>query len=235
MLDTVKIDTISRRVAAALRDEILSGRLGGLRRLSQEELARRFRVSRIPIRDALRILESEGLIDYNPRYGAFVAEMSLQNLEELYDMRLSLEPDNAALATVHMEPRDAEEIEDLLRAMESHRDSPREWFLAHAKFHEAINLLSRRPLVNTLLTNLRKQTERYVRLYQLVEADPLRLHREHEAIFTAATVKHDPSLIQKAVRRHLEMVRDEVIAYLVDQPERKAGDQSDYDLASGAR
>src|SRR5690242_14507051 len=80
-------------IADALREEIQRGTPGPGEALRQEEVAARFSVSRIPVREALRQLEAEGLVVVYPNRGAYVAQLSAQELREITDLRVLLEGD----------------------------------------------------------------------------------------------------------------------------------------------
>ncbi len=91
----------SGRIADALREEILSGALGPGERIRQEEVAERLGGSRLPVREALRILETEGLVEIEPHKGARVPRLDREEVEVLYRMRERLEP----LALLQSMPR----------------------------------------------------------------------------------------------------------------------------------
>ena len=83
--------SVEESVTSALRNGILEGELPPGQRLLQEQLAERFGVSRIPLRDALRRLEVEGLVRIDPRRGAYVAELTVADVREIYELREVLE------------------------------------------------------------------------------------------------------------------------------------------------
>jgi DNA-binding GntR family transcriptional regulator len=205
--------TLAEQVAAHLRDEILSGRLVAGARLSQEALAEQFRVSRVPIRDALRHLQAEGLVISQPRVGTSVADLSTADLEELYDMRLALEPVVARLATPRLRADDLATMRRYLDAMSSSGELSAEWFSAHAEFHRALNTRSGRERMCSLVDSLRAQTERYVRVYRFALERADELGAEHELIYRAAQ-GGDADAVAAAVHEHLALVRDRLIAYL---------------------
>jgi len=205
--------TLAEQIAARLRDDVLSGRLAAGARLSQEALAERFRVSRIPIRDALRQLQSEGLVDGHPRLGTTVAELSAADLEELYDMRLALEPAVARLATPRLRAADLAAMRRHLDIMSSSGELSAEWFSAHAEFHHALNARSGRERMCRLVDSLRGQTERYVRFYQAALEPAGELGAEHELIYRTAS-DGDADAVAAAVDEHLVLVRDRVLDYL---------------------
>jgi DNA-binding GntR family transcriptional regulator len=205
--------TLAEQVAARLSDEILSGRLVAGARLSQEALAEQFRVSRVPIRDALRQLQAEGLVISQPRGGTSVADLSTADLEELYDMRLALEPVVARLATPRVRAEDLATMRRCLDVMRSSGELSAEWFSAHAEFHRALNTRSGRERMSSLVDSLRAQTERYVRVYRFALERADELGAEHELIYRAAK-GGDADAVAAAVHEHLALVRDRLMAYL---------------------
>jgi len=80
-------------IAAGLREAILSGRFGPGERLDLDRIAEEFDVSRTPVREALRELESEGFVEIRPHCGVFVAKPSIQDVREIYEIRRLLEPE----------------------------------------------------------------------------------------------------------------------------------------------
>jgi DNA-binding GntR family transcriptional regulator len=205
--------TLAEQIAVRLRGDVLAGRLAGGARLSQERLAEQFRVSRVPIRDALRQLQAEGLVVSHARLGTSVAELSTADLEELYDMRLALEPVVARMATARLRAADLAEMRRHLDVMSSSGELSAEWFSAHAKFHHVLNARSGRERMCRLVDNLRVQTERYVRVYRFAVERAGELGAEHELIYRAAQ-GGDGDAVAAAVGEHLVLVRDRVLDYL---------------------
>jgi DNA-binding GntR family transcriptional regulator len=209
----IETRTLAEQIAARVRDDVLSGQLPAGRRLSQEALAAQYAVSRVPVRDALRMLHAEGLISTHPRFGTRVAPLSAPDLEELYEMRLALEPLVSRLATAHMRSRDADEMERQLATMAASSHDSRSWFIAHAAFHRALNERSGRERICAVVDNLRAQTERYIRVYQMLEWPATELQHEHELIL-AAVRQGDPEKVAAVVCEHLAIVRDRMLDYL---------------------
>lgn len=205
--------TLAEQIAARLRDDVLAGRLAAGERLSQERLAEHFSVSRVPIRDALRHLQSEGLVVSHPRLGTTVAELSAADLEELYDMRLALEPALSRLATPSLRDPDIAAMRRHLDVMTSAEELSAQWFSAHADFHHALNAPAGRERMCLLVDNLRAQTERYLRVYRSAIDRADELGAEHELIHAAAE-SGDAEAVAAAVHEHLVLVRDRVLAYL---------------------
>lgn len=110
-------ETLAERAHIALRTAILSGRFKRDERLIQEDLANELGVSRIPIRDALRALEAEGLLRMDERGGHFVVGMDPEDTREIYELRLLLEPQAAAAALPRISDADREELFEIADAM----------------------------------------------------------------------------------------------------------------------
>lgn len=109
---------LSRTVADWLARRIIAGEEPPGSRLTETKLAELAGVSRSPVREALRILAGEGLVELVPRIGAQVARLGVEDVRELYACRLLLEPRCAALAVEALEPDDVAELEAVRAAME---------------------------------------------------------------------------------------------------------------------
>ena len=107
--------SLSQRVAAELRRSILTNRRRPGDRLIEESLSAELGVSRIPIREALRVLAGEGLVEVQPRRGASVADVSLDVARDLVEVRATLEGLNARLAARHHDPAIVKELERVLK------------------------------------------------------------------------------------------------------------------------
>ncbi|HZK60311.1 MAG TPA: GntR family transcriptional regulator, partial [Cryobacterium sp.] len=83
-LSTPRVGAASHRIAASLREDILTGKYSPGERIIQEELAEQFGASRLPVREALRMLEADGLVTLVAHTGAWVSRLSLAECEELY-------------------------------------------------------------------------------------------------------------------------------------------------------
>ena len=115
----------SARIAAFLREEILHGRFRPGDRIRQEDIAERFGSSRLPVREALRMLEAEGLTEHEPNKGARVPRLSQHDVDVIYQMRERLEP----LALIESLPKltgeEHERLDDVQRRIESNTDVER--------------------------------------------------------------------------------------------------------------
>ena len=205
--------TLAEQIADHLREAILTGHLAAGERLSQERIAEQFDVSRIPVRDALRELYAEGLLTRHSRLGVSVAEFSIADLEDLYDMRLALEPVLARIATSRIRPSDLDRMRDQLDRMGTAPEPSQAWFEANAAFHQTLNARAGRPRMLALVESLRAQTERYIRRYQTLPGSGRELGVGHVQIFEAVR-QRDPEAVAAAVDEHMRRVRDRMLQHL---------------------
>lgn len=115
----------SQRIAVQLREDILSGALRPGERIRQEEVAAQFGASRLPVREALRILHSQGLIQLKASSGAWVSRLDLAECEAIYKMRERLEPLALAESIPHIENQTMHRIEQLQQDIEATTDQDR--------------------------------------------------------------------------------------------------------------
>jgi DNA-binding GntR family transcriptional regulator len=202
-------------VVARLRQRILSNELAPGTRLNQAELAGELGVSRIPVRDALHQLAAEGLVRLRGRAGATVGELSIADLEELYELREAVEPLASRLATVNVGRAELLRMEEWARAMER-TDDPEEWTRANRAFHALVYEQSGRPRMIALIHNLRRQIDRYQRLHLAVPQRREQLAEEHRAILEAAA-RRDPHAVEERTRAHLVTSHETILALLLEQ------------------
>jgi len=128
------------QVRDEIRQRINDGRLAPGERLTEQSLADEFQVSRIPVREALRMLQTEGLVTTLPRRGAFVARLSRRDLEHLYDLRAALEVLAFRRAAESATPQHIKRLERLVtRTMSAaKRGDHMEATRLNAEFHEAV-------------------------------------------------------------------------------------------------
>lgn len=204
------------RIAATLRTEILHGDIGPGSKLAQVGLAGRFGVSRIPVRDALAILASEGLVQPLSNATAVVTRMSMEELQELYDLREVIEPMATQLAVGNIGRADVLFMRRQLAIM-ADRPDPRTWLAANTAFHAAVYRRANRPRTVELIEQLRRLTDRYLYLHVDVIGQTEHMHHEHANIL-AAVERGDGALTARLTREHLATAHDHILTYLVEHP-----------------
>lgn len=118
----------SQRIAARLRDDILTGVLKPGERIRQEDIAAQTGSSRLPVREALRILHSQGLVQLKANSGAWVSKLDLAECQAVYKMRERLEPLALSESVPHLDADTVQRIDDLQTEIERNTDQDR--FLA---------------------------------------------------------------------------------------------------------
>ena len=168
--------TIADAIADALRRAILAGALPAGETLRQEALATKFGVSRVPIREALLKLETDGLVVTHPRRGAVVTSIDASDLQEILEMRMSLESLALKLAIPRLRQADIDaasgvldEADDgLLRAAGDKHDATQEfearWGELNWEFHRALYQAADRPRLMDTIENLHLQFARHLRV-----------------------------------------------------------------------
>jgi DNA-binding GntR family transcriptional regulator len=200
--------TRAQIVVDALRKEMLSGGLEPGQDLSQDDLAARYGVSRIPVREALRSLAAEGLVELRPHRAPRVKLHSPEEIAELWWIRQILEPAAARLAAVRTTAALVSAAERVLGKMEKLGPLPDagRWLALNRTFHLGIYSAAGRPQLQALITELLDQSVRYIGVYL---KSPEQFHdagAEHRVIL-AAFAAGDADRLERLTWEHLERVR----------------------------
>lgn len=155
------IRTAHRTVTDRLRQAILAGELVGGTRLIQAELADQLAVSVTPVREALRDLASEGLVDFDAFRGAVVHSPSLDELEEIYELRQLLTPVAVRAGVENITADEVDRLVALAQAMRAEPD-PAVWVDLNRQFHVLLDGASRRPRLQEILGRLADLSALYV-------------------------------------------------------------------------
>jgi DNA-binding GntR family transcriptional regulator len=180
-------------IADLLRTMILAGELQGGQPLRQDELAARFGVSRIPVREALRILTAEGLVQIFAQRGATVSQLQPDEAEEILEIRYTLEAKAMQLAIPHLDDDLFGTLESLLDEAEGTSSIDR-WSEINTLFHERLYAPSARPRLLQLIRSLNANVDRYIRLLVSRSEYRLQAEREHRAILATARVRNISAL-----------------------------------------
>ncbi len=174
--------TAQELVLASVRKAILSGVLGPGARLRQEELAEVFGTSRIPVREALRALEYEGLVSSEPHRGFTVTALDADDVEEVYGLRILLESEAVRLALPLLTDEDLEDLEVLFKVMQEVK-SPDEQLAARERFYIRLYSVTGRPRLVGLIIRLRQEVARVLRWATIQHSSSI-----HEHFFEAVRV-----------------------------------------------
>jgi DNA-binding GntR family transcriptional regulator len=210
--DLSDIRSAEETATSALRSAILQGVLAPGQRLRQVDLAAQLGVSRIPLRDAFRRLEAEGLVYIDGRRGARVATLSANQVAEIYETRTLLEVHCIRLAVRNITDAGVERLIGMSHHMDAVAHDVQDGRLARRAFYAELYRWSGRPRMRQLILQLRDDVHRY---HTLSGHSWL----EHGAAGTHAQLRdalrdRDPDAAARALRRHLRVARNDLVAAL---------------------
>ncbi len=205
------LQTRQEIVVVRLRDAILRGYFKPGQRLDQNEIADLLKVSRSPIREALRTLAGEGLVDVIPHRGAVVAELSTAELEEILVLRGVLEGMAARLAVRKIDAERIKTLEAIVKELNQTTDLDR-WIELNHLFHHTIYQAVNRPRLMSLIDNLRNTVTPYMRQF-IASTEHMRDAATSHQLILDACVKRDPLLIEQETQKHLAAVSEGMVIY----------------------
>lgn len=198
-------------VADALRTEILTGALSPGDRIRVRELEESFGVSHIPIREALRRLGAEGLVEMAPNGATLVSGIALEDLSGLYDLRRLVECEYARRAAPLFDAAGLVEVDAAIAELDSHAreiDSPEFWE-SHNRFHRTLLGPALNTWADRVLSQIWQSSERYVRLFITTFGDQgIQMAEHHEMV--AACRSGDGDALSALLARHLSRTEETV-------------------------
>jgi DNA-binding GntR family transcriptional regulator len=198
--------SLTSAVADKLRDQIIRGEIPEGAQLRQDAIATQYRVSRIPVREALRQLDAEGLIAIVPNRGAVVPALSPADIEELFSIRALLEPEVLKLSIPHLTEEDFSEADAILRkyVKDLRRDDHvSAWGRLNWQFHSILYSRANQPRFMAIIRNVNNSGERYTRLQLYLTHGMQRANKEHHEILELCR-QPDVARACKLLRQHIE-------------------------------
>ena len=214
---------LADRLRCQLEEEIATGTLPGGTRLDETGLARRFGVSRTPVREALSSLASAGLVETRPRQGAVVAGLSLSDLVQMFEVMAELEALCTRLAARRMTEAERQQLERTLHACFEAADPtrPNDYYEANLAFHEAIYAGSHNPYLAEQTRHLRNRLQPYRRT-QLTGPGRIETSCREHAEIVEAIRQADAISAEGAMRRHVTIQADTFAELAARLPHRTA-------------
>jgi DNA-binding GntR family transcriptional regulator len=200
--ETIRRTSIVDTVTERLRREILAGEIEPGGRIRVGELERRFGVSHIPIREALRRLEAEGLVVTSPQRATLVAGIALEDLAGLYDLRRIIEVPVVERGTAKRTAADVLVVWEALADLEQADPSSDDFWEAHRAFHWALMAPGATPWIERVLDQLWQSAERYVRLTASAFGTTAEAMREHRRMAELVD-ERDGEALAELLHRHL--------------------------------
>ena len=200
----IVVRTLSERVFEIVREQIVSGKLPEDTPIRQDALASELGVSKIPLREALARLEQEGLLKSHANRGYFVQPMSADQVNEIFALRLAIEPRAAAFAAKRASDEDraraTKAYEDLETAANSNLADVA---VRNRDFHTALVRAGGKLLTTQLVERLAILAERYVIAHLQPAGRDARAHLEHRGLFDAWLDRDGPQ-VEKLLKAHIQ-------------------------------
>jgi DNA-binding GntR family transcriptional regulator len=226
-LEQIRLDSykpLRELVFENIRQAIVKGIFAPGERLMEIQLADDLGVSRTPVREAIRKLELEGFVVMIPRRGTYVANLSIKDINDVYEIRISLDVLAAGLAAERIEPEELEELNRLLLEIsEAAKTGPMEKIVKlDTAFHDVLYKASRNDRLRNIINNLREQitgirgtSMRYPgRLADTLE--------EHRALVDSIAAR-DSERAQAAARIHLENAEHTLLKAMSEEQQGQHG------------
>ncbi|NML17193.1 GntR family transcriptional regulator [Azohydromonas caseinilytica] len=212
--------TISDVIAKHLRNAIVTGQLHEGEPIRQDEVAAMFKVSKIPVREALKHLEAEGLVAFQRNRGAVVHSLSESEIVQIYEVRAMLESNAMRLSVPRMTPATLERAQRLCDEFAQEHD-PFRWAELHWAFHSCLYQDAQRPFLMNLIQSINNRTERYLHIQLTRDGGRDTADTEHQALVDACR-RDDADEAARLVHEHI-MAACELLRRHLPQPDAQDG------------
>ncbi len=200
--------TLAAQVQERIREAILKQTLKAGERIDQNKLAEQLQVSMAPIREALKGLEAEGLVTIQPRRGAFVVELSITDMDNLYFTRGLIEGEAIYHAVPYLTDADFTELQEMIAAMRhaTNIGDISTYIALNHRFHVHIySVLDNTHLMQVIQT-LWERSELYRFRYMFMTRDTESIHQEHDGILEACRLR-DQKLAKERAQEHIYLTQ----------------------------
>jgi DNA-binding GntR family transcriptional regulator len=217
-------------VVETLRASIVSSSLPAGSRLDLDKIASQIGVSRMPVREAVKRLEAEGLVTIYPHRGIEVAKLDANEIEEIFDLRIVLESHAITRAVPRLSQADLDTIETALRKMDRPGLSRAAWMDLNRRFHHAIYVACGSPRLLEFIDKLRLNVERYVRAYLELRGYE-HPQQQHHRIFDACRAR-DAQAAGETLVEHLSDTSRLLLQALQSDDPRSFGNGADRKIVT---
>lgn len=206
--------TLQYRVTTKLREVILKGEFEDGERLVQEEWAEKLGVSRMPIREALKQLEVEGLVRIEPRRGAIVTPISIEDIEEIYQLRVILEGTAVEKSLPNLEKEHIEDLENIYLQMEKlkiNEESVATFMRLNENFHKILYEGCTWKRIHSMIDTLWKGIPPYT---PSLLTNHLKESQKEHSLMVKYVKEKNPEKLKNIVEKHILRTRDNLIKYI---------------------
>jgi DNA-binding GntR family transcriptional regulator len=200
----------SHRIAASLKEEILSGKFPPGARIRQEDIAEQYGASRSPVREALRMLDADGLVTLVANTGAWISQLSLAECEEMYQIRERVEPLLLRSSIPNLTPESLVRLREIAKQLEESEDVE-QFLLFDREFHLLSYSGASTALLGDMVQRLWNTTQHYRRAYsRLLATDGFKsAHYEHYLLLEAIS-RSDTEDAERILYGHIRRTRLEL-------------------------
>ena len=214
--------TLVSTAVEALRRRIISGEFAEGESLNQVVIAREYAISRIPLREAMRQLEVEGLLVFYPGRGAVVSTLSLDEIREVIDLRARIEPDMLSRAVPLLTTAEFKEADSILEEYDTafKKGEVSLWGKLNWRFHSTLYAASKRAITMGVVQNLHHLNERYAKVQITITHWEKRASQEHHDILEACR-KRKQRIAATLLKQHIQTAGAALIEVLEESRVKK--------------
>lgn len=187
--DLTQIPSTSDVILKYIRSSIIDGSLAGGEAIRQDEVAQLFNVSKIPVREALKQLESEGFVEFKRNKGAIVTELTEPEIVQIFEMRAILESRTVELSIPNMTKESLEKASLYCHQFQEEKDVSK-WALLNWQFHSSLFEDANRPFFVKTIRSLNDRLERYLRIQLSLSHGKNLADKEHLLLLNACRDKN---------------------------------------------
>lgn len=210
--------TLHEELTEAIREQIVNGELPPGVRVPEKELCELYAVSRTPLREALKVLATDGLLTLEPNRGAWVSRITIEDIDEVFPVMGALEALSGELACRYITDSEIANIRKLHRAMVRHYEKRdlAQYFDVNQQIHEAILVAARNETLSTQYRSLAARVRRARYVANMTQDRWAQATDEHEQIMECLEHR-DGARLSRVLKRHLENKLETVRQWLLEQ------------------
>lgn len=198
---------IRESVFSILRNAILNANLEPGQRLVERDIAEQLQISRTPVREAIRKLESEKLVTHIPRKGVIVAGFTKEDIKEIQIIRISLEALSCSIAATKIKNKDLEQLNSIDNEMLKENQTIEKLSLMNRKFHETIYRAAESPRLYDFISTLNEYINNSTKVTYTKPGRLIEVFNEHTAVINALR-SHDSDEAYNAAKIHVKKSSD---------------------------
>ena len=218
--DGLRRRTTADSVAQMLRDEVNRGLLPPGTRLRQTEVAQRFGVSTTPVREALALLQAEGLVFIDRHRGALIFHPTVADLRESYEIRQALESVAVTKAIPNLSEELFADLQALIDRMRIEKEETR-WVELNDAFHLRLYQASDMPRLCSMIANLGNSSSTYIHMFAAHDLLEHRADDDHQEILDACSAR-DSRRARKAIAAHISHTVDGLVRFIEEHETSEA-------------